>query len=289
MKKRYVISLIVVITIITSVIISKKQLIPISKAEENGLTVTYRAGSGTGETVITNQNIVDKQTQGEYDYTDNKIVLYANNSTTSDGKTISFNGGTTTYNDKTYEKVLTGWKLTAATKNGTKITQFVEPEHQNYANPEDAAKDIGTIYAQNGWYIVPEGVTAIELEAVYGRAIYIRSPFDEMYYDEYHIWYYGKNSDGTTTLDGNAIEKSSDNNFGTSETDAVATLKRAYELMSTDAGQTVYDTIFLLCGDLYEINYARTDQIMQQEQLGHIKIILVTILDIIPIVINQLQ
>lgn len=243
--------------VITLLIIGINKILPQSKADPvKTIQVTYKSGDGTGEDVTTTQTIYGKQTQGSNDYTNNKIVLYQNGDTTSDSQTINFDGGTTQYQDKTYQQKLTGWKLTAVYQNGTKITQVIEPELQDYANPKDAAKDIDTVYAQKGWYIVPEGVTAIEVTAVYGRAIYIRSPFDKMYYDEYHIWYYGENNDGTTTKDGGtAIEKSSDSNFGTSPEDAISTLKRAYELMTASADLTVYDTIFMLCGDLYEINY----------------------------------
>jgi len=174
--KTHSIKMIVAILVVTSVIIGLSYIIPESRAVNNIINVTYKPGNGTGEEITVQQVVSDKQSQGTSDYTDNKIVFLRNEATTPDGKTLSFNGGTTVYNDKTYEMVLTGWKLTAVHKNGTKITEFVAPEHENYSNPDDAAKDIDRIYAQEGWYIVPNGVTAIEVTAVYGRAIYARSP-----------------------------------------------------------------------------------------------------------------
>ena len=192
----------------------------------------------------------DSQTQGTNDYTDGKIVLCRNGK-----KGVNFSAEQVEYNATMYDRILTGWKLTSVTKDGIEITNFVEPENQNYADRTNANKDIGTVYAQEGWYIVPDGVTAITVEAVYARAIYVRSPYDKMYYDEVHCFYYGENSDGTTTLDGKAVAKSSDNNDGSTVDKAVSTLKRAYGLMTASSDLTVYDTAFVLCGDMYEINY----------------------------------
>ena len=212
---------------------------PESKAEEKNtktIQVTYKAGIGTGEDVTVNQEVCDSQTQGENDYTDGKIVLYRNgeNGLNFMAEQIKYEA-----NNVMYDRILTGWKLTSVMKNGIEITNYLEPENQNYADKTNANKDIGTVYAQEGWYIVPDGVTAITVEAVYARAIYVRSPFDKMYYDEVHCFYYGENSDGTTTLDGTAVAKSSDDNDGSTVEKAVSTLRRAYELMSENNIQTV--------------------------------------------------
>ena len=255
-NKISILVVLVLVLIITTVIIYAQNIQPTSEAATTTITVTYKVGDGTyvdddgneQDSVTYTQTVYGQQTQGTYDYTDGKVVLKSNSE-------LGFTHENTTYDGLEYEMILTGWKLTSVTQDGTKITTFVEPENQNYADPSDAAKDIDTVYAQEGWYVVPDEVTSITVEAVYGRAIYIRSPYDTMYYDEYHIFYYGANDDGTTSLDGTATPYSSDSNYGTSEDDAVATLKRAYALMTADSSLTVYDTVFLLCGDLYEVNY----------------------------------
>lgn len=255
LKKFWIFTTILVISIITSVIVVKNRYVPESKAEEKNvktIQVTYKAGIGEGEDVVVNQEICDSQTQGSNDYTDGKIVLYRNGE-----NGINFTADQIKYeaNNVMYDRILTGWKLTSVIKDGTKITDFIEPENQNYADKTNANKDMETVYAQEGWYIVPDGVTAITVEAVYARAIYVRSPFDKMYYDEFHIFYYGENNDGTTTLDGTAVAKSSDDNDGSTVDKAVSTLKRAYELITANSKLTAYDTVFVLCGDMYEINY----------------------------------
>ena len=258
LNKISIVIVLVLFIVVTTIIIYAKNIQPTSEATSETISVTYKVGDGMcidsdgnvleTESITYSETIYDSGTQGTNDYTDNKIILRTSSE-------LGFTHESTTYNDLEYEMVLTGWKLISVTQNGTVITTYVEPENQNYADPTDAAKDIDTVYAQNGWYIVPDGVTSITVEAVYGRAIYIRSPYDTMYYDEYHIFYYGENDDGTTSLDGTATAYSSDSNYGTSEDDAVATLKRAYELIDADSNETVYDTVIVLCGDLYEINY----------------------------------
>ena len=253
LKKFWIFTAILTVVIATCIIVVTNKYVPASKAEEKSaksITVTYKAGIGEGEDVVVNQTLCDSQTQGSNDYTDGKIVLYRN------GKNeVNFSAEQVEYNKVMYDRILTGWKLTSVIKDGTEITEFIEPENQNYADRTNANKDIGTVYAQEGWYIVPDGVTAITVEAVYARAIYIRSPFDKMYYDEVHCFYYGENDDKTTTLAGTAVAKSSDNNDGSTVEKAVSTLKRAYSLMTESSDLTVYDTAFVLCGDMYEINY----------------------------------
>ena len=250
-KKKHLLRIIITLIVFTTVIIAIKGLVPKSKASlPITLDVSYKSGIGTGNTVTTTQNILEEQTQGKNDYTSRKIVLYKNGDITSDNKTLKFDGGTIEENGHTYKKILTGWKITSVTYDGKKLTEYIKPENNDYSNTTDVTKDIDKIYAQSGWYVVPDGVTAIEVTAIYGKAIYIRSPYDKMYYDEYHVFEKGQN-----TSEEQIEEKSSDNNFGTSENDAVSTLKRAYELLDEDASKNVYDTIFVLCGDLYEINY----------------------------------
>lgn len=250
-NKKHLLRILITLLVISIIVIAVKGLMPGSKASlPVTIDVLYKSGEGSGKDVTTSQKILNEQSNGSNDYTSRKIVLHKNGDTTTEGKSISFEGGTVEEQGKVYEKVLTGWKVTGVTKDGKKLTEFVKPENEDYANLNDASKDIGTVYAQNGWYTVPNGVTSLEVTAVYGRAIYIRSPYDKMYFDEYHIFESGKNA-----LEDDVTEKSSDKNFGTSKEDAVSTLKRAYELVKEDASNTVYDTVFVLCGDLYEVNY----------------------------------
>lgn len=241
--------------------------------------VTYTSGNGLGEDVTIRHPILASGTRGassgktNRDYTDNKIIFARNGEETNIGSLknpVKTNVLNFTHENSVdgYSYIITGWKLVSVTKKvdgvETVYTDFVEPLNQNYVNPDDVQKDIDHVYAQEGWYVVPNNVTKITVEAVYGKVIYVRSPYDTMYYDEYHLYIYGSNNvNGTTvysdTYPNNtgeiAVEKSSDSNTGKTINDAVATLKRAYELIDADATKTVYDNVILLCGDTYEVFY----------------------------------
>lgn len=79
-------------------------------------------------------------------------------------------------------KVVTAWKITAVTTDGT-ITDYHSfvanwESGYNYADRHSTAKDIfdtngNRAFAQGGFYYVPEGVTAIEIEAYWGTAFYL--------------------------------------------------------------------------------------------------------------------
>ena len=85
-------------------------------------------------------------------------------------------------------KIVTGWKVTSVTKNGSTLTSFVsgDLQHYNYADRSNPTKDIYDatnnkyrVFAQGGYYNVPEGVTAITIEAYWAKAIYLQ----DQYYD----------------------------------------------------------------------------------------------------------
>ena len=117
------------IVVFTIVIMAVKGLVPKSKASlPITLDVSYKSGDGTGKSITTTQKILDEQTQGDNDYTNRKIVLYKNGDTTSDNKAIKFEGGTVEENGHTYEKILTGWKVTSVTYDGKKIKEYIIEE-----------------------------------------------------------------------------------------------------------------------------------------------------------------
>lgn len=269
----------------------------VDSPKQNEIWVIYNDVNGTSGVTVTSEKIMAEDSDGKfydvnnnlmYDYTDNKVVLPRNGEVVakydSSGKFISNEAITfTKASADGYDRILSGYKLTAVLKNGTVLTEFIKPENANYANPDDANKDINTVYAQAGWYVVPNGVTAIVLEPVYALAIYVRSPYKYMYYDEYHIFAYGKDENGnlsidyyedvfnTSNVDPNtvtlAVEQSSDDNSGQKKVNTdgsndgpLATLYGAYQvyrkLVSNriiGSTRTMYDVAFVLCDDLYDI------------------------------------
>ena len=77
------------------------------------------------------------------------------------------------------DSIVTGWKITSVT-GGTPGT-FVEDWESgyNFADRNCTNKDLysvsGRVFAQGGYYYVPEGVTAITIEAYWGRAVYVHN------------------------------------------------------------------------------------------------------------------
>lgn len=78
------------------------------------------------------------------------------------------------------DKVVTGWKIIAVNNNdqGSGYTfDFNWESGCNFADRSDKYKDLfaksGRVFAQGGYYYVPEGVTAITIEAYWGNALYL--------------------------------------------------------------------------------------------------------------------
>lgn len=122
-------------------------------------------------TTITNNlrlPITDMDTLG-YDFTWGKVVLpFAN----------EFSGWT--YD---YSKICTGWKITDVSPAGQEVF-----EHYNVSNRKCTTKDLfettGFIFAQGGNYIVPYGVTGIEITANFATAYYLRDEGYEIAYEK---------------------------------------------------------------------------------------------------------
>ncbi len=77
--------------------------------------------------------------------------------------------------------VVTGWKITMVNGQTSGATTFVADWENgyNFADRTDKFRDLynvsGRVYAQGGFYYVPEGVTSIEIEAYWGKAYYLRN------------------------------------------------------------------------------------------------------------------
>ncbi len=262
------------------------------------ITVTYKIDDAS--ITFADEKIITDATTNGMSYKTRYVELsgvsfdssYSNYYLDADATKRTFPKKTKVVDGRTYDMLLTGWKLVSATtSSGTTYDTFVAPKDENYANPEDVQKDIGTVYAKHGQYNVPYQVSSIVLEAVYGRAIYVRSPYDRMFYDDTHLFIMGSNIDEngnyvdykveiTTDSNGNKTnnydslegKKSLDTCYGTLPKltyngttlvdGPVSTLTRAYELITNDANSTMFDNIIVLCGDLYEVylNYDATSK-----------------------------
>lgn len=154
------------------------------------LTVTIKTGAhpGTvGLSVINDESrtlvITDMDTLN-YDYCYCKVQLpYYNEVFGNPNLTESMENHVQRYYGNYTDSVVTGWKITAVTTDGTQTYHpFVKnwENGYNYADRYCTAKDIyddndNRAFAQGGYYYVPEGVTGITIEAYWGKAFYLQS------------------------------------------------------------------------------------------------------------------
>lgn len=166
------------------------------------LTVTIKTGAHpgkVGKSVINNASrtlvITDMDTTS-YDYCYGKVQLPYYNEVFGNP---SSSDHTTRYYGNYTDSVVTGWKITSVT--GGTLGTFVGNKNEdrgegyqynakaweigfNYADRHCTAKDMygksGRVFAQGGNYYVPEGVTAITIEAYWGKAFYLHGKDDAM-------------------------------------------------------------------------------------------------------------
>ncbi len=84
------------------------------------------------------------------------------------------------YGNNYTDKVVTGWMITEVTTDGTVQYNSFNPDWQvgyNFADRKCIDKDKNSVskrvFAQGGYYYVPEGVTEISITAKWGNAVYL--------------------------------------------------------------------------------------------------------------------
>jgi len=165
------------------------------------LTVTIKTGSHpgrVGQTVINNASrtlVITDMDTASYDYCYGKVQLPYYNEVFGNP---SSNDLTTRYHGNYTDSVVTGWKITAVTTiSGYNDTVCFEGPWEvgsrvryrqkekawesgfNYADRKCTSKDLyvtsGRVFAQGGYYYVPDSVTAITIEAYWGKAFYLQA------------------------------------------------------------------------------------------------------------------
>lgn len=142
--------------------------------------------------------------------------------------------------------VVTGWKVTAVS-GGTQGSFVAHWETgYNFADRKCTDKDkfsvSGRVFAQGGNYYVPDGVTAITIEAYWGKAIYVRN--NEASYDRVNI-----TLGNTGSAFSPAGTRGNNVNGATIQTTSIrGTLTNT----NIDAKKTVYDYALVLVGNVQE-------------------------------------
>ena len=144
------------------------------------------------------------------------------------------------------DQVVTGWKITTVS-GGTKGEFNANWQYgYNFADRKCTEKDLysvsGRVFAQGGNYYVPDGVTAITIEAYWGDAIYVQN--NGNYYDRVNI------TAGTT---GSAFAPAGTRGtLGNGQT--VYNTKIRDVIDNITQKKTVYDYAIVLVGNVQESN-----------------------------------
>ena len=144
------------------------------------------------------------------------------------------------------DQVVTGWKITNVSggNNGSFVADW--QYGYNFADRNCTQKDLysvsGRVFAQGGYYYVPDNVSEITIEAYWGKAIYVRN--NGGYYDRVNIT---KASTGSQFAP--AGTRDNNVNGATIQTTSIrGTLTNA----NIDAKKTVYDYALVLVGNVQE-------------------------------------
>ncbi len=211
----------------------------------NTLTVTVKSGKDAADQTI-DLPITDMD-PSRYDYGYHKVQLPYYN-------TVFGNPNGNTWAEKyagNYtDQVVTGWKVTAVTTDGTVTYNKFVPNWEtgyNFADRKCTEKDLygtsGRVFAQGGYYYVPDGVTAITIEAYWGKAIYVRN--DGGYYDRVNVT--SGNTGAAFAPTGTRV-----NNVNDASIQSTTKLSDALTAANIDAKKTVYDYALVLVGNVQE-------------------------------------
>ena len=144
------------------------------------------------------------------------------------------------------DQVVTGWKITNVS-GGTQGSFVADwQDGYNFADRKCTEKDLysksGRVFAQGGYYYVPDDVTEITIEAYWGKAIYVTNK--DGYYDRVNI---------TIGNTGAAFAPAGtrDNNIPDA-TIQTTSIKETLTATNIDAKKTVYDYALVLVGNVQE-------------------------------------
>ena len=254
------------------------------------ISVTVKAGAkhaGTGITTLTLPSVVvmDMDTLN-HDYSYAKIQLPYYNELFGDPSIVIPATTATDYTSKWNQRyagnykdyVVTGWKVTSITGGtpgtfkGYKVSAndaavssgAISPDDTsgspwedgfNFADRNCTNKDLysksGRVFAQGGYYYVPEGVTSITIEAYWGKAVYLHN--SEHSIDRVNVAAQASNdgSGDTTGPDFGSAFTPAGTLATTFQTYEVKTnLQDAIAALTNNASYTVYDQAIVLVGNV---------------------------------------
>lgn len=248
------------------------------------ISVTVNAGvkhAGTGATSTTLSSVVvmDMDTLN-HDYCYAKIQLPYYNELFGDPSVVIPDPSADDYTSKWKQRyggnytdyVVTGWKITSITEgtpgsftgyafasSGGVSAAAVTPDVTsatawedgfNFADRNCTNKDLytksGRVFAQGGYYYVPEGVTAITIEAYWGKAVYLHN--SERSLDRVNV---AQGADGAATAEyGTAFSPAGTLSTTFQSQTVQTTLQDAISQLTKNSSLTVYDQAIVLVGNV---------------------------------------
>lgn len=212
------------------------------------LSVTIKGGSNNSSAadVTKNITITDMDTLN-YDYCAKKIQLPYYNEIFGNSQGATW---AAKYGNNYTAKVVTGWKVTkvngSTTGTGPDFSEDWESGY-NFADRTSTKKDLYSVskrvFAQGGYYYVPDNVTSIEIEAYWGDAVYLCNSnrrLDKMNNGTSEFYVSGKLPEKVGGITDNPTVQTSLQN-------AVGALKTINNAQSP--GETVYDQAIVLVGN----------------------------------------
>ena len=239
------------------------------------ISVTVNAGSkhaGTGATSKTLQSVIvmDMDTLN-HDYGYAKIQLPYYNEVFGDPTADATTQWDKRYGGNYKDYVVTGWKITAvsggtsgtfkgyafASSGGVSATAITPDETStnawedgfDFADRNCTNKDLyeksGRVFAQGGFYYVPEGVNAITIEAYWGKAVYLHNKEHSL--DRVNV---ASGGTGNVADFGTAFTPAGSLSDKFQNFDVQTTLQEAIGQLTKSASLSVYDQAIVLVGNV---------------------------------------
>ena len=240
------------------------------------ISVTVDAGAkhaGTGATSVTLPSVIvmDMDTLN-HDYCYAKIQLPYYNEVFGNQSADAATQWDNRYAGNYKDYVVTGWKVTSITggtpgtfkgyavsANGSVSSGDVNPDDTsgkpwedgfNFADRNCTNKDLysksGRVFAQGGYFYVPEGVSAITIEAYWGKAVYLHN--SEHSLDRVNVASGG--AEATTAEFGTAFSPAGTLPTTFQGQTVQTTLQEAIGQLTENSALTVYDQAIVLVGNV---------------------------------------
>ena len=266
--------------------ISRSNAEPYQGKQLGTISVTVNAGvkhAGTGGTskTLTNVVVLDMDTLN-HDYCYAKIQLPYYNEVFGDPTADAATQWDDRYAGNYKDYVVTGWKITgvsggtegsfkgyavnsvptgsvSATTIAPDVTSTTAWEDGfNFADRNCTNKDLysksGRVFAQGGYYYVPEGVSAITIEAYWGKAVYLHNKEHSL--DRVNV---AQGGDGAATAEfGTAFSPAGTLPTTFQGQTVQTTLQEAISQLTKSASLTVYDQAIVLVGNVQVKNRSQS-------------------------------